>query len=237
MPGTPTKPRKSNLDAAQVIQYLSDNPDFLRENPDLYRLMMPPERGLGDGVSDLQSVIIERLRGDAERLKLRQRDLMITSRANLSTQARVHECVLALLAAMSFEQVIQVVTSDFAILMDLDVVTFCVEMEAGDNIVTLPTVGLRGVREGLVDTIIGAGRKVTLYSDIDGDPEIFGGGAALVRSTALVRIDVSDESPPALVAFGTRKSGKFHAKQGTELLGFLGCVLEYVTRTWLNLPE
>jgi uncharacterized protein len=237
MSQTPTKPSKRTLDAAQVIEFLSDNPDFLQQNPNLYQVMTPPERGLGEGVSDLQSAIIERLRGDAERLKLRQRDLMITSRANLSTQARVHECVLALLAATSFEQVIQVVTSDFAILLDLDIVTFCVEMEAGDNIVTLPTVGLRGVREGVVDSVMGEGRAVTLYSDIDGDPEIFGGGATLVRSTALVRIDVSKASPPALIAFGTRKSGKFHAKQGTELLNFLGRVLEYVTRTWLELPE
>lgn len=237
MPQTPTSPRKNSLDATQVVEFLSDNPDFLQQNPDLYRVMTPPNRGLGDGVSDLQSAIIDRLRGDAERLKLRQRELMITSRANLSTQARVHECVLALLAATSFEQVIQVVTNDFAILLDLDIVTFCVEMEAGDNIVTLPTAGLRGVREGAVDAIIGEGRTVTLYSDVDGDPELFGAGATLVRSTALVRIDVSTASPPALIAFGTRKSGKFHAKQGTELLDFLGRVLEYVTRTWLELPE
>ena len=136
MPQTPTSPRKNSLDATQVVEFLSDNPDFLQQNPDLFRVMTPPNRGLGDGVSDFQSAIIDRLRGDAERLKLRQRELMITSRANLSTQARVHECVLALLAATSFEQVIQVVTNDFAILLDLDIVTFCVEMEAGDNIVT-----------------------------------------------------------------------------------------------------
>jgi len=237
MARTPTNPRKSVLDPAQIIEFLSDNPDFLQRNPELYRVMTPPDRALGDGVSDLQSAIIDRLRGDAERLKTRQRDLMITSRANLSTQGRVHECVLTLLEAPSLEHVVQVITNDFAILLDIDIVTLCLESEQDDNVTSLPIAGLRNVPAGFVDATLGEGRNVLLFDEMTREPRIFGAAADLVRSSALVRVEISSESPSAIVAFGTRNSGKFHASQGTELLDFLGRVVEGVIRSWLMIRE
>lgn len=237
MAHTPTKPRSNALDPAQVVEFLSDNPDFLQNNPELFRVLTPPDRALGDGVSDLQSAIISRLRGDAERLKTRQRDLMITSRANLSTQGRVHECILTLLEAPSLEQVVQVITNDFAILLGIDIVTLCLETELADNVATLPVAGLRNVPAGFVNARLGEGRTVRLFDDMNPEPKIFGAASDLVRSSALVRVEISNESPAAIIAFGTRDSGKFHAGQGTELLDFLGRVVESVIRSWLMSRE
>ncbi|MEI9985008.1 MAG: hypothetical protein WDN69_18470 [Aliidongia sp.] len=60
-------------------------------------------------------------------MKSQQRALIATSRSNLSSQQRIHAAVLALLAATSFEQLIQTVTTDLAVLLDIDVVTLCIE--------------------------------------------------------------------------------------------------------------
>ena len=83
---------------------------------------------------------------------------------------------------------------------------------------------------------MGENKRVRLHSDAPADPEIFGGGATLVRSAAFIRLDISDYTPPALIAFGARRPGKFHAGQGTELLNFLGRVVEHDIRLWLSLP-
>ena len=64
---------------------------------------------------------------------------------------------------------------------------------------------------------------------------IFGPAAGLVRSDALIRLTVGRSAPPALLAFGTRHPGYFHAGQGTELLSFLARVIEHCLRLWLGL--
>ena len=74
-------------------------------------------------------------------------------------------------------------------------------------------------------------------SKVEGDPEIYGGAADLVRSDAVLRLSISKVAPAGLIAFGTRHPGYFHAGQGTELMSFLGRVIEFGIRSWLDLPK
>lgn len=227
--------RRDGLSDARVAAYLRENPDFLSRHPDVMRLLSAPDRELGEGVSDFQAAMIGQLRGELARVKARQDEMVLTSRANLNTQVRVHECILTILGAKSFEQAIQVITTDFAVTLDLDIVTLCVETEA-DAAVPVKTPGLRVLSPGTVEAALGETYKVVLHADVSGDPEIFGGGASLVRSAAFIRLDVAESTPPALLAFGARRPGKFHADQGTELLQFLGRVVERSIRIWLGVP-
>jgi uncharacterized protein YigA (DUF484 family) len=76
-----------------------------------------------------------------------------------------------------------------------------------------------------------------LRDEAVGDPEIFGPASDLVRSDALLRLHISSHAPAGLIAFGARHPGYFHAGQGTELMSFLGRVIEFGIRTWLDLPK
>src|SRR3546814_3065129 len=116
------------------------------------------------------------------------------------------------------------------------IVTLCIESEDPDSPL-IKTPGLHTVPPGTVDALLGPNRTLLLRNDVTGDPEVFGSGAPLVRSDALVRLSVSSATPPALLAFGTRHAERFHPGQATELLGFLSRVLEHVIRGWLNLPD
>ena len=79
------------ITAAEVAAYLKQNPDFLRQHPEALDNQLPPERELGDGVVDFQSALIDRLREDVAGHTVRQRELLDTSRANLTIQTRVHD--------------------------------------------------------------------------------------------------------------------------------------------------
>ncbi len=221
--------------AEQVVAYLRAHPDFLSRHPQAIDLLQLPSRDMGEGVVDFQSAMIQRLRLDVDGHSSRHRELLDTSRANLSIQTRIHECVLAELDARSFEQLIQIISTDFAVLLDLDIVTLCIEAEAG-NIEAEYTQGLWVLAPGSVDAVLGADEFMILRADIEGDEAIFGGGASLVRSEALVRLEISTATPPALLAFGSRDADKFHPNQSTELLGFLAAATESVIRGWLTLP-
>lgn len=234
---SPDRKAVPQITAAQVIDYLKRHPDFLSRHPEALDYQLPPRREFGEGIADFQSAMIDRLRDDVAGQTMRHRELVDTSRANLSIQSQVHECVLVLLEANSFEQVIQTVATDFAVLLDLDVVTLCIETEGdrwagGDNLQ-----GLRIVDRGVVDSILGKEESLVLQSAIAADPAVFGGAAGLVRSAALVRLEISPSTPPALLAFGSRDPEKFHPGQATELIGFLASALELVIRGWLTLSD
>ena len=76
-----------------------------------------------------------------------------------------------------------------------------------------------------------------LIGDAPGDGAVFPGTSGLVRSAALVRLRIAASTPPALIALGSRDPHHFEEGQGTELLAFLGQVVEHLVRAWLDLPE
>lgn len=223
------------VQASEVVAFLRQHPGFLADHPELLQILTPPMRERGAGVVDMQHFMLQRLQAEVARLKNQQRALVSTSRANLASQARVHQAVLALLAAPSFEHLIQIVTTDLGVLLDADVVMLAVESKACGRS-GLPVRGVQLLERGTVAELFGADRSVLLQPDCEGDPILFGSGAGLVRSAALLRLSVSPCAPPGLLAIGARKVGKFHPGQGTELLGFLARSLEVVIAGWLDLP-
>lgn len=228
-------PRDPDLQSSEVRQYLSDNPDFLTSHPDLLTELTPPAHQRGDGVVDMQQYMIERLQKQIGALQSEQQDLIAASRSNMMSQARVHSAALALLDARTFEHFIEVVTTDLANLLDVDVVTLCVECDSyaakvkgADGVFTIP--------QGRVNELLGEERDILLHEDDGAERALFGGAATLVTSSALVRLRISSSGPLAILALGSRDSGRFHPGQGTELLCFLGRVVAQCIRGWLNLP-
>ncbi|MBL9034453.1 MAG: DUF484 family protein [Rhodospirillaceae bacterium] len=222
--------------AAQVIAYLRRHPDFLFRHPELLDIQASPARHKESQVVDLQHFMVERLRQDVAKLRANQDEIIANSRDNLGTQERIHKAVLAMLEAETFEEFIDIITGDLVLLLEVDVVCLCIERTEGYN--RRPRLeGLELLEQGAVDRIMGKGRQVLLRDEAVGDPEVFGGAAELVRSDALLRLKPSKAAPNALLAFGTRHPGYFHPGQGTELLSFLGRIIEFGIRSWLDLPK
>ncbi|HWD59087.1 MAG TPA: DUF484 family protein, partial [Stellaceae bacterium] len=185
------------LDAREVVGYLRRHPDFLDEHPEALRLLRPPSREIGEGVVDFQHFLYERQRRELNRVNLEYRNLIAVSRGNLASQGRVHKAALTVLAAPSFGQLLQIVTTDLAVLLDVDVVTIAVENIAG----IAPRLNVQGIHllpAGTVEALFGEDKAVVYESDVTGDPALFGGAAGLVRSQALLRLRFGRETPTGL---------------------------------------
>jgi uncharacterized protein YigA (DUF484 family) len=226
----PTKPAAGAIAEADIVEYLKRHPNFLVDHAELIALLTPPSRRQGDNIVDMQHFMLDRLKADLQRVTGQQRDLISTSRFNLSSQQRVHGGVLALIAATSFDQLIQIVTIDLTVLLDVDVVTLCIE--SGDRLARAPMAGIQLLTPGTVDDLLSRDRDARLEDEVAGDPAIFGNGAGLVKSEALLRLSVAGAAP-GLLALGSRRPGKFKAGQGTELLCFLARTLEITISQWL----
>lgn len=216
-----------------VAAYLAAHPEFLSEHPELLARLARRPAVRPDGVIDLQSFMVERLRAEVDRLKQQQRALISATRANQHSQSRVHAAILFLLDADNFEQLIQAITTDLAVMLDLDIACLLVESN-GEDIPHVQISGVRVVGEGTIEAWLD-GRDIVLDGDITGVEAVFGGAAGLVRSQALIRLNVSHETPPALLALGSREPDMFQAGMRTELMGFLAKVLERCIRSWLDL--
>src|ERR1700742_4531004 len=235
--GSTSKASGANTTAAQVVAYLRRHPDFLARHPELLDLQLSPGRHGGESVVDLQQFMVDRLRGEINKLRGEKDDILANTRDNISTQERIHKAVVELLEAESFEQFIDIITGDLGLLLEVDVVSLCVELS--DHTPKRPKhEGIQFLGRGAVDRLLGGKDKhVVLRDEAVGDPEIFGPAADLVRSDALLRLNISSHAPAGLIAFGARHPGYFHAGQGTELMSFLGRVMEFGIRTWLDLPK
>jgi len=225
--------RARDIDGRDIVAYLRRHPDFLDEHPEALRLLRPPGREVGEGVVDFQRFLFDRQREELARLNAEYRNLIVVSRGNLASRNRVHKAALAILAAPSFGQLIQIVTTDLAVVLDVDVVTMAVENVAGIT-PRLPVTGIHLLKSGSVEELLGDERAVLYDADVTGDPALFGAAAGLVRSQALLRVRFGRESPIGLLCIGTRKPGRFHPGLGIELLGFLARVVGIAVGLWLN---
>ncbi len=242
LPGRPERDPAATRDAPKeiggrdIVAYLRRHPDFLDRHPEALRLLRGPTREVGEGVYDFQHFQIERLRRELARVNLEHRTLIAASRGNLASQGRVHKAAVAILAAASFEHLLQTVTTDLAVLLDVDVVTIGVESTAAPA-GRLSLHGIQLLKAGAIDDLLGPERNLLLRADMPGDSVLFGGAAGLVRSQALLRLGFGRGSPVGLLCIGTRQAGRFHPGLGSELLGFLARIIGITISQWLNPPR
>lgn len=224
---TPTRKPKA-LNASDVAAFLTANPTFLNDHPELIEVLAPPSQKEADGVLDMQEFMIGRLQAELSTLRSRQNELLSASRVNLSSQERIHAAVLAVIEARTLEDIGRIVAEDYRSILDVSTSTLCFE-EAGKsrsrNIVSLPP--------GTIAEIV-CDRQILLRHDISGDQRLYGEDAAKVRSDALVHLDVGKDGPNGLLALGSYEPDRFHPGQGTELLGFMARAITGSLRAGLN---
>lgn len=232
---TPVKENRLNAD--KVKAYLKRHPDFLIRHPELVGVLAPPSKQRGENVLDMQHFMIDRLQGSLARAEATRDDVIAASRSNLSSQGRIHRAVLELLEARSFEEFIEVVTSDFVNLLDIDLASLCVETVKDGKMAHATTGGVRVLKRGSVALLMGKSGDVVLRSEIRGEAMIYGAAASVVRSDALLRLAMGPHAPAGLLALGSRDTQHFGPRQGKELLQFLGGVLSRLIGGWLHLPS
>ena len=217
-----------------VISWLRANPQFLAQNPDAAELLVPPKRVNKDRkVADFQSYMIGRLKDDRDDVLRSAREIVENTRANMNNQARIHNAVLMILEAVNFEDFVHTMTMDLAALLNVDIISLVVEVD--DSIV--PQIDLSGVRiinSGTID-LLTRNHPIVLESNIAGMDELYGGGAGLVKSQALLRLNISNGVPDVMLAFGSRDPDLFAPGLGTDHIVFLGQVIERCFRTWLRI--
>lgn len=223
------------LSEEDVIAFLKKEKSFFLKYPDLLEELDTPGNEHGGGVVDFQQALLNRLKADKNTAQRVQRELIETARANMSNYNRIQTAVLVLLEAESFEEFITVMTQDFPVLLDVDTVNLVIE-STSKEIPFVNQAGIRFARQGTVEQWLGTGDAL-LQGNINGAEDIFGPGAGLVKSQALLRLEISQNTPAGIIAFGSRDPEAFHPDQAIDQVGFLAQVVERCFRLWLDIQS
>ena len=179
--------------------------------------------------------MVKRLREDRNDILEEAREIIELSRNNMKNLSRIHRGVIMLLEARDFEDFIHVITMDTSALLDTDIISLIIETE-GEVVPHINLPGVRAVMPGTVELLMKE-QTIILESNMAGIDELYGGGAGLVKSQLLLRLNISINVPPVMLAFGSRDPEMFAPGQGTEQIAFLGQVIERCFRSWLDLPQ
>jgi uncharacterized protein YigA (DUF484 family) len=238
-PSRETSPASEVAEAtrALVIDYLEANPRFLLDHPELFETLALPGDRDGGKVLDFQTHAIDHLRSNVRRMKDRFNGLLVSARDNMSVQQQVHQAVLCILRARTLEELLEALTTDMLAWFNVDVVRLAMESDMAGLYDTYYREenysGICFIPSGTVDAALPRGAEVRLTPDTQNEPPIgfemiFADCSSLVRSAALVRLELETVGRPAVLAFGVRHSGRFHPNQSGELLGFLGSAMSIV---------
>lgn len=201
------EPETGAAEAARVTAFLRANPEWLAENPDLYRVLAPPSRVHGERLADHMAAMVKIERAHAAAMSERADDVLAAGRAAAGLAGRVQEAVLALLRS---PDPVDCVSGEMPGILAVDAVHLCIEA-------LLP--GTRPLPEGTIDRLLG-GRQV-LFRDVATDERLLHAEAAgLAGHDALVM--VPGQGPPALLALLAREKRALDRVQGAGALAFLG---------------
>lgn len=228
----PTRPSWPTGEAVKA--FLRRHPAFLADDPELLAAMLPSGSDNNGNVVDLQNFVIQRLQRENDRLKAANVDLAAARDGVLVAQARVHEAVLALLGARSFEHFLAVATGEVPGLLAVDILTFCLESPENPP----PPPAFRGVHvlaQGTIDAILGADHDLAIGPGARAGETVFGEAATIIRSHAMVRIHLGEGGPAGLLALGSRFADAFDGDVAADLVRFFGRVVEQSIRVWLEL--
>jgi uncharacterized protein YigA (DUF484 family) len=214
---------ESPLEPAAVRRFLSDNPDFLRDDGGLL-----DELGLkvaAGNVVDFGPAVMARVHAAHQREATQRQQVEETARANFSAQAQTHGAVVDLLDSRNH--------SDLARRVDelaqnrFGLAAGVIALEADQ-----PPAGWRMLVEGQVDMILGSPQRLARMGFAPTALGLFGDRAEAIKSMAMVRMALWEPSRQALLAFGSSDELGFTEDMGTELVAFLARVVERTAERW-----
>ena len=207
------------LSETEVADYLMQNPDFLVRHSRVLDQLLPPGRELGDGVSDFQRFLVQRLKGQIEQLREDQQALIAVGHENDMNIGRILGAALRLSEARSLEELAAIIRLEIPSLCGVDRAVLAIESAdlALPQAVSRLAPGMLDHRLGPADTLLQS------YAAPHG--ELFGQDAAAMRSLAMLRVEPGPGQPQGVIAFGSHDPEWFTPDQATDFIAFLAGIV------------
>jgi uncharacterized protein YigA (DUF484 family) len=223
----PQAPRGPEPTAEEVAAYLRDHPDFLANNPDIYRSLTPPRRLHGENLADHMAAMVAAERGRTRQLEAEVQAAIADGRAGAALVLRVR---LAVLALMRSRDIAETVNQELPALLRVESCAILAEPAGQPSFLpgrrapvetALPRHGVRMLPAGAVARLVGRGRDARVRSEITDAELLHAEAAALVTRDAVARVPLWCGTP-CMLALGARDAAALPARQAVTTIAFLG---------------
>ena len=221
--------RPDALTGDVVSAWLRRHPEFLQENPEVLTFLTPPEYKRGERILDMQRFMLDRMQADVAALRRREKQLLSAAEGNAAGLTKAHGAVVAIVAAADIQALNQTVRTRLPGILDIEAAALCIGDEGALSLAGATAVGADGI-----DNLLGATQRILLQGQTQGERFVFGDSAERVKSVAYVRLRTGSNGPTMLLALGSGRDDGFEKSQATDLLAFLGDVIETKLRQCLG---
>ena len=231
-------PKRARPGRNAVRNYILENPAVVLDDAEISGVLVEMAgKRYGTNVVSLQTAVMARMRERLRAVEIEREEILDAAEANLVSMNQVHDAILHMLEAPTFQDFIDIVGSRFGELLAVDSVRLCVETPPSRDAERAADIGtLCPIAPGSVNAFFhGAPWGVSLRPLEETTRALHTDGE--IESEALVRLDFGPGSQPGILLFGARDPDRFHDEQGGELLVFLGGAVSRVMRHWLDEPE
>ena len=207
----------------QVVEYLSQNPDFLARHPDVFAdQQIPHSTGSATSLIERQ---VQVLREQSSNYRRQLEDLIEVARENEQLNGRLHRLTLALMEAVTLAEVLNILQDELRDKFQADAVEL--KLFKADELEQQAEKGDPGA--SLFRDFVSSGRPNCGELDDARLSYLFGSAADDTVSVALVPL--ADNQVSGVLAIGSRDAKRFHSGKGLDFLGRLG---EIVSRALQN---
>lgn len=171
---------------------------------------------------------VARLRERLGAIEEANEDLIAFARGHSGAVATIHAAALAAVEASSIDELLGVVTGRWPDILGIDAAA--IALVVGERGFRADSSGVEPVEAAFVERMLRNTPLVEVRSVEAGHP-LFGASVASgIRAEALIRIDSPAPFPTGLVALGQRDELEVDSDHGSELLLFLGRIVEAAVR-------
>jgi uncharacterized protein len=213
----------ASSDWDQIRVFLTAHPELIREDGELLGalgLRIDAANVVEFGPAALARHAAARDREAAARMQMEQ-----TARDNFAAQAQTHAAVVEILEARNNADLARRI--DEVSRLRFGLVTGVIAVEVPEAV----PAGWRPLPEGLTDGMFGSD-GLTFMGQSPYAEDLFGDRAERVASSALVRMTLWSSERQGVLAFGSADPDAFTPEMGTELVNFLGRVVERTAERW-----
>ena len=224
------------IDEATRARLLT-TPDLILGDRELMRALIGArEAEIGENVIDIRGRAMEALEARLTRLESAHESVIAAAYENQTGMQTVHRAVVSLLEPDDFPTFLDNLQTNVAPILRIE--SLRLVMESATPAAADAAGALALVPTGTVRKLIAAGRRAPRGDDIilrraAAETTVLH-GSGLIRSEALLPLDLGAGRWPALLLMGSADAGRFSPAHGTDLLRFFGQVFRLVLIGWLR---
>ena len=214
-----SKKNGTNSSEELVIDYLKKNKNFFIKYPELItELDFSFQDKSSDKVIDLDAYRYKKISQQNIDLQNQMTKILLAGKSHITSQKRILKSSLKVLNSKSIEKVIQVILSDFKILLGCEIVN-CFSTDNNISINDVQKIDTKIARSYFKEK-----SNTNLNQNPKGILLYFPNKSKIVKSYLLLKVNMDDNF--FIIAMGSKDSNKFTPDQQVDLVEYLIKIIE-----------